>query len=277
MKTEAETQIDGQEYSKRLQEYHGLVNSSELFQWAKPKPEAFNEGEVEEDPISKLLHSNTQIFERSDQVLQAGTLQYQKLKPANSASLHQSVVTSVQFHPSECLLLTTGLDRKAKLINVQATLPHQIVQEIYLPDLPIYKAQFIRQGKEIVFCGNRRHFYSFDLSTNKLEKQGAILGHHDEQDLSNMVASPGSKYFAFACKKSGYILVIGQDSKKLLFDLKMNGSCNSIVFSKDERFLWSVGDEAEIYQWDLVKRRCVKKIADEGGFNTVKLALSPNG
>ena len=115
------------------------------------------------------------------------------------------------------------------------------------------------------------------MSTNKLEKQGAILGHHDEQDLSNMVSSPGHKYFAFACRKSGYILVMGQDSKKLLFDLKMNGTCNSIVFSKDERFLWSVGDEAEIYQWDLLKRRCIKKVADEGGFHTVKLALSPNG
>jgi hypothetical protein len=121
------------------------------------------------------------------------------------------------------------------------------VQEIYLPDLPIYKGVFIRQGKEILFSGNRKHFYSYDLQTNKLEKQGAILGHHDEQDLSNLVASPGTKYFAFVCKKSGYILIMGQDSKKLLFDLKMNGTCNSIAFSRDERYLWSVGDEAEIY------------------------------
>ena len=151
------------------------------------------------------------------------------------------------------------------------------MQEIYLPDLPIYKGVFIRQGKEILFSGNRRHFYSYDLLSNKLEKQGAILGHHDEMDLSNLVASPGPKYFAFICKKSGYILVMGQDSKKLLFDLKMNGSCNSVAFSRDERYLFSVGDEAEIYQWDLKTRKCVKKTADEGGFHTVKLAISPNG
>jgi hypothetical protein len=49
----------------------------------------------------------------------------------------------------------------------------------------------------------------YDLNANKLEKQGAIMGHHDEADLSNMVVSPGSKYFAFACKQSGYILVMG--------------------------------------------------------------------
>ena len=116
-----------------------------------------------------------------------------------------------------------------------------------MPDLPVYKAIFINGGREIVFSGNRKHFYSYDLQANKLEKQGAILGHHDEQDLSNLVASPGNRFFAFICKKSGYILVMGQDSKKLLFDLKMNGSCNSVAFSQDERFLYSVGDEAEIY------------------------------
>jgi len=29
-------------------------------------------------------------------------------------------MTSVSFHPSENLLLTTGLDRKAKLISIQS-------------------------------------------------------------------------------------------------------------------------------------------------------------
>ena len=146
-----------------------------------------------------------------------------------------------------------------------------------MQDLPIYKAGFIRQGKEAIFAGNRRHFYTYELEGNKLVKQGAIFGHHDESDLSNLVISPGSKYFAFACKQSGYILVMGQDSKKLLFDLKMNGTCQAVAFSPDEKYLWSVGDEAEIYQWDLTTRRCVQKVQDEGGFNTTKLAVSPNG
>jgi hypothetical protein len=88
MKTEAETKIAGDEYTKRLQEYHSQVNQSSLFQWAKAKPEATQQLE-EEDPISKLLHSNTSIFEKSDAVLQQGTLQYMKLKPANAISMHQ--------------------------------------------------------------------------------------------------------------------------------------------------------------------------------------------
>jgi len=85
------------------------------------------------------------------------------------------------------------------------------------------------------------------------------------------------KMMAVACADSGYILMLGQDSKKLLFDLKMNGSCQSVAFSPDERYLFSVGDEAEIYQWDLNMRKCMGRVADTGGFNSMKLAVSPNG
>ena len=85
----------------------------------------------------------------------------------------------------------------------------------------------MRNGKEAILTGNRRHFYSYDLAANKLLKQGAILGHHDERNLSKMEVSPmrDGKLMAVACADSGYILMLGQDSKKLLFDLKMNGSC----------------------------------------------------
>ena len=148
-----------------------------------------------------------------------------------------------------------------------------------MEDLPVYACNFIRNGTEAVLSGNRRHFYSYDLAANRLFKQGAILGHHDEKNLSQMVASPmrDGKLMAIACNQSGYILVLAQDSKKLLFDLKMNGSCTSVAFSPDERYLYSVGDEAEIYQWDIGTRKVMGRVADEGGFSTTKVAVSPNG
>lgn len=57
-----------------------------------------------------------------------------------------------------------------------------------------------------------------------------------------MFVDQNNQYFAFASQESGSIMVMSQKSKKLLFDLKMNGSCNSVVFSPDERYLFSVGD-----------------------------------
>ena len=71
------------------------------------------------DPIGALLKSNTAIFSRSEDMLQSGNLKFSKLRNANAASQHQSIVSSMSFHPSENLLLTAGLDRKAKLIQVR--------------------------------------------------------------------------------------------------------------------------------------------------------------
>lgn len=57
----------------------------------------------------------------------------------------------------------------------------------------------------------------------------------------------------------------------------MNGSCAAIAFSKDERQLFSVGDQSEIYQWDLSTRKCIGRTSDTGSFSTTALALSPTG
>jgi len=40
MKTESETEIAGEEFSKRMKEYHGQVTENSLFEWARTKPDA---------------------------------------------------------------------------------------------------------------------------------------------------------------------------------------------------------------------------------------------
>jgi U3 small nucleolar RNA-associated protein 18 len=41
--------------------------------------------------------------------------------------------------------------------------------------------------------------------------------------------------------------------------------------------MYSVGDQAEIYQWDLTMRKCIGRVQDTGAYNTTELALSPSG
>ena len=63
-------------------------------------------------------------------------------------TFYRSIVTSVKFHPKEeNLMLTTGLDRRAKLISVQSDSMHKLVQSVFLEDLPIYSGEFINQGR----------------------------------------------------------------------------------------------------------------------------------
>jgi U3 small nucleolar RNA-associated protein 18 len=115
----------------------------------------------------------------------------------------------------------------------------------------------------------------YDLNAQKIQKLSGIMGHEDEKFLNNVTCS-ASKYYCIATKK-GEMMLMGQDSKKLLFDLKMNGSCSAVAFSQDERIMYSVGDQAEIYQWDLTMRKCIGRVQDTGAYNTSELALSPSG
>lgn len=50
-------------------------------------------------------------------------------------------MNSLSWHPTEDLLITGGLDRKAKLISFPNS---NIIQEIFLEDLPILSTRFIR-------------------------------------------------------------------------------------------------------------------------------------
>lgn len=70
---------------------------------------------------------------------------------------------------------------------------------------------------------------------------------------------------------------MGSDSRKLLFDLKINGTCQSAAFSADENYIFAVGDQAEIYQFDMRTQKCISRTGDEGQFSSTALAVSPNG
>lgn len=46
----------------------------------------------------------------------------------------------------------------------------------------------------------------------------------------------------------------------------------------DPRKMYTVGDQAEIYVWDIRNtKKCVAKVGDEGSFNTTHMAISDDG
>lgn len=79
------------------------------------------------------------------------------------------------------------------------------------------------------------------MGSSKLQKMSGILGHDDEKNLSRMTVSK-DKYIGIAMGPSGYVAVLSQNQKKLLFDLKMSGSAQTVCFSPCEKYMFSVGD-----------------------------------
>lgn len=59
-----------------------------------------------------------------------------------------------------------------------------------------------------------------------------------------------------------------------------SSSCTAVGFGPgpEVRRMYTVGDQAEIYVWDLRhSKKCLAKISDEGSFNTSHLAVSADG
>ncbi len=144
-------------------------------------------------------------------------------------------------------------------------------------------------GSQLLLSGNRKHFYYYDMQANKLEKvpgiQGGVFatssnkqGGEQLSNLTRLFTAPAGDLFAFAGGDSGSVAVCSQKTKKLLFELKLSSSsCTAVGFGpgQEPRLMYAVGDQAEIYLWDIrYTKKCLAKVADEGSFNTTHLAVS---
>ena len=56
----------------------------------------------------------------------------------------------------------------------------------------------------------------------------------------------------------------------------MNGSCVAAAYL-GENYLFTAGDQASIWQWDLRMRRCLAKLDDDGAFSTTAIDVSADG
>lgn len=59
------------------------------------------------------------------------------------------------------------------------------------------------------------------------------------------------------------------------------GSVRSLWWARsrngDEKTLLTLGDDAQIFEWDIGERRCVRRWTDEGGFGSSLLSGDPKG
>lgn len=273
-----EDTITGSEYSRRLRKFQEKVsqnNKNELYKWA------YQEGAEEEEKDSdnmllSLLKTNTKITSSTNFSLPQKLLDYTRLAHVNEKDVHSSVVNAVDFHPTNNLMLSAGLDKRLKLYNVNHTKSIR-VQSIFTKDLPIYSASFIQNGKEILLSGARKHFYYYDLGKNELMKVSHIFGNQDEKDLKKCVTSPMSPYFAFLGKHNfKSAMVMSTQTKQLLFDLNISsGRIQDGSFA--DNYFYAVDSSGSIQQFDLRTRTCVTTLSDSGSYNTTCVTVSNSG
>lgn len=148
------------------------------------------------------------------------------------------------------------------------------IQSVIFNDLQILKAEFNPSGSEIIASGRRKYFYIYNIEAGSIDRSQGIFGLEDKT-LEKFSISPCGKYIVFV-RNHGYLTLVSYQTKQRVADLKMNGSADAAAWSNDGKYLFSIGGDATMYQWDVGARKAVHCFADEGGYKSKKIAVSNN-
>ncbi|KAF9400149.1 U3 snoRNP protein [Mortierella sp. AD011] len=283
-KEEDEDVVNGVDYEQRLRKQFEKVYP--VPSWAMPdrkrrrgamggdSDSEYSDEEVEQEDNS-LLTSSKGFLEKSARLktLSPESISVTRVKNANQNGYSKSVIQSVEFHPNSQMLLTAGFDRTLRLFQIDGKL-NQMMQSVFYKDMPIYKASFNAEGNAVVASGRRKYFYTFDIEAGKVDKSQGIYG-RQEKSLEKFTLSPCGKWIAFL-GRDGYIILVSSSTRQWVKNLKMNGNVRAVAWSHDSTYLYSVGSDTEVYQWEISSGKCLHRFADEGGFRPTCIAVSPN-
>lgn len=270
--SECQNEVDGVELEAALRSQHSKLNPRT--KWARQAAE-------DDTAAHDLMHQAGTLSTKSRR-LAPGTLEVSRLKDANHTDPHDSVISSVEFHPHMGqLMMTAGLDKKLKLFQIDGVRNPQ-VSSIFLEDCPIHKASFAMGGRQIIATGRRPFFYIYDVTASKIDRiQGPRIGGSVMSSLESFaVSSTGdesSQSVAAFLGDQGLIQLVSLKSKQWVANLKMSGTVRSAVFAGNGNELVTGGGDGILYTWDLRTRKCVGQMTDLGNKDSSSLALSSDG
>ncbi|CAG8508469.1 4865_t:CDS:2 [Diversispora eburnea] len=292
-KTEEEDVISGSQYEMRLRNQYENLHPTP--NWATPsskrkRDDSSSTEKLEQDEISspeqvvktpnkkiqiKLLSENPVKIpeEVTPKLLPNDKIGIVRERNANIQGCSQCVIQSATFHPNAQVLMSAGFDKTVRLFQIDGK-KNPKIQSVVFNDLPISNASFNPSGSEIIVTGRRKYFYSYNIESGNIERSNGIIG-LEINSLENFKISPCGKYICFP-SISGNIVLVNYQTKQWMGSFKMNGTVTSIDWSSDGKYLFSIGKDAEVYQWDVGARRCVHKFRDYGGFKPSIISVSKN-
>ncbi|KAI7869788.1 WD40-repeat-containing domain protein [Spinellus fusiger] len=287
-KSEQEDIVSGTEYERRLRKQFAKIYPRPA--WATLPSESRKRKNTDEDSDADyfsddeklenedridLLKSTYGILEKrgTHQLLSPRFLDIMRLKNANQMAPCNATITSVAFHPNAQVMLTGSLDKTLKLFQIDGKVNPKI-QSIHFKDTPIHSAAFHASGDHIIVTGRRKHYYIYDVQSGAVDKCPGIWG-REEKSLEKFSMSPCGRYIAFL-GNSGNIILVSFLTKQWLANLKMNGVVESVDWSADGNYIFGIGSEGRVYQFDIGQRQCVKQWTDDGQIKATVMRVSPN-
>ena len=285
-----ESKISSEEYEIRIREQYNNMNkikNNDLYKWAEDEENedlTTNENDLskankEGDDLENLLRTNKSIINENKILANSNILKYQQCPQVTKLPGYQhiSIMSTINFHPTKKeILLTSGLDKKLKIFNINYNdnYTSNLVKTINTLDIPIFSVKFL-SNEDIIITGRRKHYYTYNLEKQTLSRiEGNFaLSSNKINSLEKCFVGIDANVYAFG-DNYGNIYLYDINTKRFKYDIKISSSINSICID-DKNYLYAVGDQSEIYIYDLRKyRNCLKKINDYGNFYTNCMDIS---
>ncbi|KAF9814812.1 hypothetical protein IEO21_04920 [Rhodonia placenta] len=288
----SEDVVGGREYERRLRRQFEKINptpdwaanarkGSGAKQAKRRRPASSSASSSDEEALPDLLTDTQGTLQRGkSKILDKGTLSIERLRDANLSAKAEGEIKVVQFHPSPQVpvLLTASSDRRLRLFNIDGhTNPH--LQTVHVPSLPFTTALFHPGGGSVLLTGPRPFYYVYDLQSGAALRSprglwGTTFANSNAaaQDASMEICAfdPSGGVLAVAGRRGNVHLVDWRGGQgQVVGSVKMNAGVKSVWWGgASGTELMSLGEDSEVYVWDVGERRCVKRWKDDGGFGS---------
>ncbi|UPX09350.1 U3 snoRNP protein [Ascochyta rabiei] len=310
--TAEDDMVNGKEYARRLRkQYVRLYPAPEWAAHATGKAkkrrrttdedeesgeESGSDMDVDDDdddlstqPLARLL-KDADILSRNvargpakRRKLQAGTVDIQRLKDVSKAG--PSAITSLSFHPTYPLLLSSGPSSTLSLhhVNPNPPNPNPLLTSLHIKRTPLTTTAFHPSASDsrIFLSARRRYFHVWNIATGQVEKVTRVYGHqHEQRSMEHFSLSPNGKYMALrgSSRKGGGVINI-LDTRTLQWAtqvrIESRGGVADFAWWGNGSGMSIAGKNGEITEWS-VQEGVVGRWNDEGAVGTTVIALGGN-
>ncbi|KAF2766544.1 WD40 repeat-like protein [Teratosphaeria nubilosa] len=308
--TEAEDVVNGKEYAKRLRRQFELLNPRpEWAQHALQQParkkrrlsddaalgddEGVDEMDLEDDdvpsaaPLSKLLQNAESLVRTSG----PGAGKKRKLRPEvidiqrtkNIAGVQPSAITSLSFHPTLPLMLSSGPSSTLYLHQIApsppAPSPNPLLTSMHIRGAALTTTAFHPSDSRIFLSARRRYFHVWNLQTGRVEKVARVYGQqHEQRSMERFKLSPDGQYMALlgsARKGGGVINILSASTLQWFTQVRIDsrGGIAEFAWWSNSKGLTIAGKNGEVTEWSVLSQEVVARWQDEGAVGTTTIAL----
>lgn len=137
---------------------------------------------------------------------------------------------------------------------------------------------FHPDGTSVLLTGPRPYYYSYDLQSGTQHRSprglwGTTFNGNEMKDGSMEICAfdPTGEVLAVAGRR-GYVHLVDwrSGSGQVIGSVKMNAGVKSVWWTRGSgrSELMSLGEDAEVYVWDVGEKRCVRRWKDDGGYGS---------